>query len=57
MYSFPRITCPPAAIEKAKAMGAAGYIVKASAIPSEVLTETLKIIGAPLPADSTPPAA
>ncbi len=31
-------------IEKAKALGAAGYIIKASAIPSEVFTETLKII-------------
>ena len=33
-------------IEKAKALGAAGYIVKASAIPSEVFSETLKIIEA-----------
>ncbi len=31
-------------IEKAKALGAAGYIVKASAIPSEVLTETITLI-------------
>lgn len=31
-------------IEKAKALGAAGYIIKASAIPSEVFSETLKII-------------
>jgi CheY-like chemotaxis protein len=31
-------------IEKAKALGAAGYIVKASAIPSEVLAETITII-------------
>jgi CheY-like chemotaxis protein len=31
-------------IEKAKQLGAAGYIVKASAIPSEVLTETLNLI-------------
>lgn len=31
-------------IEKAKALGAAGYIIKASAIPSEVYAETLKII-------------
>ncbi|HUQ29929.1 MAG TPA: response regulator [Candidatus Paceibacterota bacterium] len=36
-------------IEKARALGVAGYIVKASAIPSEVLSETLRIIesGAP----------
>ena len=33
-------------IEKAKSLGAAGYIIKASAIPSEVYTETLKIIEA-----------
>lgn len=31
-------------ISKAKELGAAGYIVKASAIPSEVLTETINII-------------
>ena len=31
-------------IEKAKALGAAGYIVKASAIPSEVLTQTINLI-------------
>lgn len=31
-------------IEKAKSFNIDGYIVKASAIPSEVLTETLKII-------------
>ena len=31
-------------IEKAKSLGAAGYIIKASAIPSEVYTETIKII-------------
>ena len=31
-------------IEKAKQLGAAGYIVKASAIPSEVLAETLAIL-------------
>ncbi|KND51379.1 MAG: sensor histidine kinase/response regulator [Parcubacteria bacterium C7867-001] len=31
-------------IEKAKELGAAGYIIKASAIPSEVLSETLAII-------------
>jgi CheY-like chemotaxis protein len=33
-------------IEKAKELGAAGYIVKASAIPSEVLAETMKLIEA-----------
>ena len=32
-------------IEKAKSLGADGYIIKASAIPSEVLTETERIIG------------
>lgn len=31
-------------IEKAKAFGAHGYIIKASAIPSEVYTETIRII-------------
>ncbi len=31
-------------IERARALGVAGYIVKASAIPSEVLSETLRII-------------
>jgi CheY-like chemotaxis protein len=31
-------------IEKAKSLGAAGYIVKASAIPSEVLSQTVNII-------------
>jgi CheY-like chemotaxis protein len=31
-------------LEKAKELGAAGYIIKASAIPSEVLSETLAII-------------
>lgn len=31
-------------IEKARALGAAGYIIKASAIPSEVFTETIRII-------------
>lgn len=31
-------------IEKAKALGAAGYIIKASAIPSEVFSETISII-------------
>lgn len=33
-------------IEKAKTLGAAGYIIKASAIPSEVYAETIKIIEA-----------
>lgn len=31
-------------IERATALGAAGYIIKASAIPSEVFDQTLKII-------------
>lgn len=31
-------------IEKAKSFGVAGYIIKASAIPSEVYTETISII-------------
>ncbi len=31
-------------IEKAKQLGAVGYIIKASAIPSEVYTETIAII-------------
>jgi CheY-like chemotaxis protein len=31
-------------IDKAKALGADGYIIKASAIPSEVYAETLRII-------------
>ncbi|HVW71627.1 MAG TPA: response regulator [Candidatus Paceibacterota bacterium] len=31
-------------IEKAKSLGASGYIVKASAIPSEVLTQTINLI-------------
>ena len=31
-------------IEKAKGLGASGYIIKASAIPSEVLTQTLGAI-------------
>jgi CheY-like chemotaxis protein len=34
-------------IERAKALGAAGYIVKASAIPSEVLAETVAILEKP----------
>lgn len=33
-------------IEKAKDLSADGYIIKASAIPSEVFDETLRIIGA-----------
>jgi len=33
-------------IEKAKQLSADGYIIKASAIPSEVLAETLRTIGA-----------
>jgi len=32
-------------IEKAKELKADGYIIKASAIPSEVLSETLRIVG------------
>lgn len=31
-------------IERAKTLGAVGYIIKASAIPSEVYSETIKII-------------
>ena len=31
-------------IEKATSLGAAGYIIKASAIPSEVFAETVRII-------------
>lgn len=34
-------------LERAKALGAAGYIIKASAIPSEVFSETIKIIEQP----------
>jgi len=34
-------------IDRAKELGAHGYIIKASAIPSEVLAETLKIIEKP----------
>lgn len=34
-------------IEKARELGANGYIIKASAIPSEVLSETLAIIDKP----------
>ena len=36
-------------IEKAKQLSADGYIIKASAIPSEVLAETLRIIGTEAP--------
>ena len=35
--------------EKAKKLGADGYIIKASAIPSEVLAETIRIIEAAAP--------
>jgi len=31
-------------LERAKSLGAAGYIIKASAIPSEVYSETIRII-------------
>jgi CheY-like chemotaxis protein len=34
-------------LERAKSLGAAGYIIKASAIPSEVFSETVKIIEQP----------
>lgn len=34
-------------IKRAMGLGASGYIVKASAIPSEVLEKTLEIAGAP----------
>jgi CheY-like chemotaxis protein len=37
-------------IERAKKLGVNGYIIKASTIPSEVLTETLKILDANKPA-------
>lgn len=37
-------------IEKAKSLSADGYIIKASAIPSEVLAETIRTIEAPKPA-------
>jgi CheY-like chemotaxis protein len=43
-------------IDRAKALGADGYIIKASAIPSEVLAETLKIIEKPAPAPAAPAA-
>lgn len=41
-------------IEKAKQLAADGYIVKASAIPSEVLAETLRTIEANAPSVSKP---
>jgi CheY-like chemotaxis protein len=31
-------------LERAKSLGAADYIIKASAIPSEVLTQTIAVI-------------
>ncbi|HWH07403.1 MAG TPA: response regulator [Candidatus Paceibacterota bacterium] len=34
-------------IEKARSLGVAGYIIKASAIPSEVFSETIAIIEKP----------
>lgn len=34
-------------IEKARSLGVAGYIIKASAIPSEVFSETISIIEKP----------
>lgn len=37
-------------IEKAKSFAVDGYIIKASAIPSEVLAETLRTIGEGVPA-------
>lgn len=40
-------------LEKAKKLSADGYIIKASAIPSEVLSETLRTIEA-APADVAP---
>jgi len=41
-------------IEKAKSFTVDGYIIKASAIPSEVLAETLRTIGAGVPSSPTP---
>lgn len=41
-------------IEKAKELKADGYIVKASAIPSEVLAETLRIVGGSAAAAALP---
>jgi DNA-binding response OmpR family regulator len=43
-------------VEKAKTLGAAGYIVKASAIPSEVLAETERILGLSGPPPAVTPA-
>lgn len=43
-----------AELERAKSLGADGYIVKASAIPSEVLAEALRIIGEPASAINAP---
>jgi CheY-like chemotaxis protein len=37
----------PADLERATKLGASGYIIKASAIPSEVFSETIKIIEKP----------
>ncbi len=34
----------PAKIERAKSLGVAGYIVKATSIPSEVVEEVIKIV-------------
>jgi CheY-like chemotaxis protein len=34
----------PAKIERAKSLGVAGYIVKATSIPSEVVSEVIKIV-------------
>lgn len=39
-------------IEKAKSLSADGYIIKASAIPSEVFDETLRILNAPSATES-----
>ena len=35
----------PADIERAKSLGIASYIVKASSIPSEVVAEVIKVLG------------
>ncbi|MBI2476464.1 MAG: response regulator [Candidatus Taylorbacteria bacterium] len=35
----------PADIERAKSLGIASYIVKASSIPSEVVEEVIKVVG------------
>lgn len=43
-------------IERATALGAVGYIIKASAIPSEVYAETMKIIDQPAGQSATTPA-